>query len=171
VNYFELFQLPVSLAVNTNELAVRYRDLQRQFHPDNVASEAESVKLAAMQQSVEINSAYNTLKQPLARAEYILVLQGIDLRHEQQTVKDTAFLMEQLDWREELDGLQKSPDEAAITRFQARVKTYYQQYFAELEQQLADALFEKAADTVRKLKFVQKMKDELDKLEESLFDL
>lgn len=171
MNYFELFEIPVSLSLDSTALAARYRELQRQFHPDNVASESESIKLAAMQQSVEINSAYNTLKQPLSRAEYILVLQGIDLRNEQHTVKDTAFLMEQLEWREELDDLQKSPDEAAITRFQSRVKKYYQQYFSELEQSIADAQFEQAADTLRKLKFVQKMKDELDKLEESLFDL
>jgi molecular chaperone HscB len=106
VNYFELFQIPISLNLDTAQLAVRYRELQRQFHPDNVAAQADAIKLEAMQQSVEINSAYNTLKLPLARAEYILVLQGIDLRHEQQTVKDTAFLMEQLEWREELDDLQ-----------------------------------------------------------------
>ncbi|WP_320150933.1 co-chaperone HscB [uncultured Tolumonas sp.] len=171
MNYFELFQIPISLNLDTAQLAVRYRELQRQFHPDNVAAQADAIKLEAMQQSVEINSAYNTLKLPLARAEYILVLQGIDLRHEQQTVKDTAFLMEQLEWREELDDLQHQPDEAAITGFLVRVKQYYQRYFLSLEQQIAAAQYYEAAETLRKLKFVQKMKDELDKLEESLFDL
>jgi molecular chaperone HscB len=171
VNYFELFQIPVSLNVDTAQLAVRYRELQRQFHPDNVAAQSDAIKLEAMQQSVEINSAYHTLKQPLNRAEYLLTLQGVDVRHEQQTVKDTAFLMEQLEWREELDGLQHQPDEAAITDFQVRVNRYYQRYFLLLEQQIADAEHLDAADSLRKLKFVQKMKDELDKLEESLFDL
>jgi len=171
VNYFELFQIPVSLNVDTAQLAVRYRELQRQFHPDNVAAQADAIKLEAMQQSVEINSAYHTLKQPLNRAEYLLTLQGVDVRHEQQTVKDTAFLMEQLEWREELDDLQHQPDEAAITGFQVRVKRYYQRYFLLLEQQVADAKYLEAADSLRKLKFVQKMKDELDNLEESLFDL
>jgi molecular chaperone HscB len=99
------------------------------------------------------------------------VLQGIDLRNEQHTVKDTAFLMEQLEWREELDDLQKKPDKAVISRFQSRVKQHYQRYFQSLEQQLAGAQYHEAADTLRKLKFVRKMKDELDKLEESLFDL
>jgi HSCB C-terminal oligomerisation domain. len=51
------------------------------------------------------------------------------------------------------------------------VKQYYQRYFLSLEQQIADAQYLEAAETLRKLKFVQKMKDELDKLEESLFDL
>jgi molecular chaperone HscB len=171
VNYFELFQVPVSLHLDTAQLATRYRELQRQFHPDNVAAQSDAIKLAAMQQSVEINSAYNTLKQPLNRAEYLLTLQGVDVRHEQQTVKDTAFLMEQLEWREELDELQQQPDEAAITGFQVRVKRYYQRYFLLLEQQIAETNYLAAADTLRKLKFVQKMKDELDKLEESLFDL
>jgi molecular chaperone HscB len=171
VNYFELFQIPVALHVDVTALSARYRELQKQFHPDNVAAQSDAIKLEAMQQSVEINSAYNTLKSPLSRAEYILVLQGLDLRNEQHTVKDTAFLMEQLEWREELDDLQQQPDEAAITGFLVRVKQYYQRYFLLLEQQFADAQYHEAAETVRKLKFVQKMKDELDKLEESLFDL
>ena len=67
MNYFELFQIPISLNLDTAQLAVRYRELQRQFHPDNVAAQADAIKLEAMQQSVEINSAYNTLKLPLAR--------------------------------------------------------------------------------------------------------
>jgi molecular chaperone HscB len=171
VNYFELFQIPVALHVDVTALSARYRELQKQFHPDNVAAQSDAIKLEAMQQSVEINSAYNTLKSPLSRAEYILVLQGLDLRNEQHTVKDTAFLMEQLEWREELDDLQQQPDEATITGFLVRVKQYYQRYFLLLEQQFADAQYHEAAETVRKLKFVQKMKDELDKLEESLFDL
>ncbi|WP_024870889.1 co-chaperone HscB [Tolumonas lignilytica] len=171
MNYFELFQIPVSLTVDTAELSVRYRDLQRQFHPDNVAAQSDAIKLASMQKTVEINNAYNTLKNPLACAEYLLMLQGIDLRSEQHTVKDTAFLMEQLEWREELDDLQNKPDESAISQFQSRVKQHYQRYFQSLERQLADAQFNEAADTLRKLKFIQKMKDELDKLEESLFDL
>jgi molecular chaperone HscB len=79
--------------------------------------------------------------------------------------------MEQLEWREELDDLQHQPDEAAITGFLVRVKQYYQRYFLSLEQQIAAAQYHEAAETLRKLKFVQKMKDELDKLEESLFDL
>lgn len=171
MNYFELFEIPVSMSVDLNQLAEHYRALQRRFHPDTVAADSDAVKLQAMQQTVEINSAYNTLKKPLARAEYLLVLQGIDLRSEQQTVKDTAFLMEQLEWREELDDLQKQPNDGAITSFQHRVKKYYQQYFQQLEQQINQQLFEQAADTLRKLKFVQKMQEELDKLEESLFDL
>ncbi|MBB6056069.1 co-chaperone HscB [Tolumonas osonensis] len=171
MNYFELFRIPVSLNVDTAALAVRYRDLQKQYHPDNVAAQSDAIKLESMQKTVEINSAYNTLKNPLSCAEYLLLLQGIDLRHEQHTVKDTAFLMEQLEWREELDDLQKKPDETAISRFQSRVKQHYQRYFQSLEQQLADEQYTEAADTLRKLKFVQKMKDELNKLEESLFDL
>ena len=70
-----------------------------------------------------------------------------------------------------MDDLQKQPNDGAITSFQQRVKKYYQQYFQLLEQQINQQLFEQAADTLRKLKFVQKMQEELDKLEESLFDL
>lgn len=171
MNYFELFQLPVSLELDVAALSDRYRELQRQYHPDTVAAADESVKLAALQQTTTINDAYNTLKNPLARAEYLLSLQGIDVRNEQRTVKDTAFLMEQLEWREQLDAMQQSPDETAITRFQLLVKQHRERYFAELTAKLAVQSFEDAADLVRKLRFIEKMNEELNKLEETLFDL
>ena len=48
-------------------------------------------------------AAWQTLRHPLMRAEYLLSLHGFDLASEQHTVRDTAFLMEQLELREELD--------------------------------------------------------------------
>lgn len=171
MNYFELFELPVSLDIDAATLSARYRDLQRQFHPDTVASATESVKLAAMQQTTTINNAFQTLKNPLSRAEYLISLHGIDVRNEQQTVKDTGFLMEQLDWREQLDAMQKHPEETSITRFQIQVKQHSERYFAELKNKLADNQIEAAADIVRKLRFIEKMREELNKLEETLFDL
>ena len=67
--------------------------------------------------------------------------------------------MEQLEWREELDDLQHQPDEAAITGFLVRSKTVLSALFLSLEQQIAAAQYHEAAETLRKLKFVQKMKD------------
>ena len=58
-----------------------------------------------MQRAAQINDAFTTLKAPLRRAEYLLSLRGTDIRGEQQTLQDPAFLMQQLEWRERLADL------------------------------------------------------------------
>ena len=97
MDYFTLFGLPASYTLSLEQLAVRYQDLQRQYHPDKFASAPAAEQLAAVQHSATINQAWQTLRHPLTRAEYLLSLHGFDLASEQHTVRDTAFLMEQLE--------------------------------------------------------------------------
>lgn len=117
MDYFTLFGLPVRYPVDGSLLASRFQDLQRQFHPDRFASQPERERLMALQQAATINEAYQTLKHPLKRAEYMLSLHGFDLGNEQHTLRDTAFLMEQLELREELDGIERKADDAALAAF------------------------------------------------------
>ena len=98
-----LFGLPARYQLDTQALSLRFQDLQRQYHPDKFASSSQAEQLAAVSQSATINQAWQTLRHPLMRAEYLLSLHGFDLASEQHTVRDTAFLMEQLELREELD--------------------------------------------------------------------
>lgn len=95
MDYFTLFGLPARYQLDTQALSLRFQDLQRQYHPDKFASGSQAEQLAAVQQSATINQAWQTLRHPLMRAEYLLSLHGFDLASEQHTVRDTAFLMEQ----------------------------------------------------------------------------
>lgn len=95
MDYFTLFGLSAQYQVDIQALTSRYQDLQRRFHPDKFASGTQAEQLAALQQSATINQAWQTLRTPLNRAEYLLSLHGFDLASEQHTVRDTAFLMEQ----------------------------------------------------------------------------
>ena len=97
MDYFTLFGLPARYQLDTQALSLRFQDLQRQYHPDKFASGSQAEQLAAVQQSATINQAWQTLRHPLMRAEYLLSLHGFDLASEQHTVRDTAFLMEQLE--------------------------------------------------------------------------
>ena len=172
MNYFELFQLPAQFELDSHQLAETYRQLQQQFHPDRVASAPENERLLAMQQASNINAAYQTLKDPLARAEYLLMLQGLDIRGEQQTLQDTTFLIQQLAWREELEELRESADpEAGIPIFEQRISSEFNHLMLALQQALAAAELASAADLIRKLKFVRKLREELSRLEDSLMDL
>ena len=172
MNYFELFHLAPSFALDTDQLAVQYRQLQQQYHPDRYATASEAERLQALQQASDVNAAYQTLKDPLSRAEYLLMLQGPDIRGEQQTLQDPEFLMQQLSWREELEALREAADpEAQIPVFEQRISSEYNRLMQQLQQALAEVALPLAADAIRKLKFVRKLRDELSRLEDSLMDL
>lgn len=111
-------------------------DLQRQYHPDKFASASAAEQLASVQQSATINQAWQTLRHPLTRAEYLLSLHGYDTACEQHTVRDTAFLMEQLELREELDEIEKSQDEERLAAFIKRVKGMYDVRHQQVVEQL-----------------------------------
>ncbi|MDR0805651.1 MAG: co-chaperone HscB [Enterobacteriaceae bacterium] len=171
MDYFTLFNLPVRFNLETSALSSRYQELQRQYHPDRYATASESEKLQSIQQAATINDAYQTLKNPLRRAEYMLSLHGIDVRNEQQTMHDTAFLMEQLELREELDAIERKADaESALSAFSQRVKKMTLARNEQLIQQLDNQSWQIAADTVRKLFFLDKLQQQIEQLEEKLLD-
>lgn len=168
MDYFTLFGLPVRYAIDMPALSTRYQDLQRQFHPDKFASHPQADQLAALQQSATINQAWQTLRHPLNRAEYLLSLHGFDLANEQHTVRDTAFLMEQLELREELDDIERAGDENRLGDFTARIQTFYRTRHQQMVNELDNQAWEKAADTVRKLRFLDKLQRQTEQLEEKL---
>jgi len=170
MDYFTLFGVTPGYALDMQQLAARYQELQRQFHPDNYASRPQAEQLQAVSQSATINQAWQTLRNPLLRAEYLLSLNGFDLANEQQTVRDTAFLMEQLELREELDDIGQAKDSARLDDFAARVKSMVKTRSAQMVKELDGLQWQQAADTVRKLRFLDKLQHQIEQLEEKLLD-
>jgi len=174
MRYFELFAIPVDYQIDLATVNKNYLDLQRAVHPDRHANSSSRDKLLAVQNAAEINDALQTLKHPVKRAEYMLSELGVDIRAEQQTLQDPLFLMQQMELREELEELSSSSDpDAAIAQFEQQIKQLDNQYSAQLAEQLASAdeqQWQQAADNIRKLKFVYKLRDELERIEDSLFD-
>lgn len=174
MKYFELFSLPVDFNVDLNVLNQAYLKLQQAVHPDKYAHKNSKEQLLAVQKSAEINDALHTLKHPLKRAEYMLAESGIDIRAEQKTMQDPMFLMQQMELREELEAIAQASDpDGAITQFDQQIKILDKQYHSDLVSLInsTDAeQLQKAADVVRKLKFVYKLRQELERLEDTLFD-
>lgn len=174
MRYFELFAIPVDYNIDLATINKHYLELQRAVHPDRHASSNSRDKLLAVQNAAEINDALQTLKHPVKRAEYMLSELGVDIRAEQQTLQDPLFLMQQMELREELEELENAADpDAAIAQFEAQIKQLDKQYSSELAAQLAsndEQQWQAAADNIRKLKFVYKLRDELERIEDSLFD-
>ncbi|MDF7680206.1 co-chaperone HscB [Enterobacteriaceae bacterium ESL0689] len=171
MDYFSLFGLPVHYHIDSQALLSRFQDLQRKFHPDNFASGTPAQQLAAVQQSATINQAWQTLRNPLTRAEYLLSLHGFDLANEQHTMHDTAFLLEQLELREELDAIEQAEDNQRLSDFIQRVREMYTARHQQMIEQFADAAWDVAADTVRKLRFLDKLQNSAGQLEEKWLDI
>ncbi|EHD0128897.1 MULTISPECIES: co-chaperone HscB [Vibrio] len=169
MNHFELFGLPSQFTLDGSLLSSQFRELQKRFHPDNFATGSERDRLMAVQKAAQINDAYQVLKNPISRAEYILAEQGVEIRGEQQTMQDPMFLMEQMELREELEEIaDKSDPESALFDFDSKVSKMYKQHLASVEQELDDGLWAEAADRVRKLKFIAKLKNEIELVEDKL---
>ena len=174
MNYFQLLALPEQYDVDLDALAENYRSLQKAFHPDKFATASEREKLQAVQQTAQVNDGYQTLKDPVKRAEYILSLRGLDLKHEQTTMQDTAFLMEQMELRESLEEIPEADDvEQAIEEFDELISAQtknYQLLLAEQITEQSDEANHSSANLIRKLKFMLKLHHELEQLEDSILD-
>ncbi|WMN87806.1 co-chaperone HscB [Vibrio parahaemolyticus] len=169
MNHFELFGLPSQFKLDGSLLSSQFRELQKRFHPDNFATASERDRLMAVQKAAQINDAYQVLKNPISRAEYILAEQGTEIRGEQQTMQDPMFLMEQMELREELEDIAGGSDpESMLFDFDSKVSKMYKQHLASVEKELNDGLWAEAADRVRKLKFIAKLKNEIELAEERL---
>lgn len=170
MNYFSLFSLPVRYDLDTQALAGRYQDLQRQYHPDRFAAGDAKEQAQALTMAATINDAYQSLKHPLKRAEYMLLLHDIDINNEQHTMHDTAFLMEQMELREALDIIEQKQDSDALAGFAATITKMTKTRMAEMIRQLDDEDWTAAADSVRKLRFLSKLTQQIENLEERLLD-
>lgn len=169
MDYFALFGMPIRYPIDYNLLTSRFYDLQRQFHPDRFVFQDVQKSLTVLQKAATINQAYQTLKYPLKRAKYILSLYGIDLSNEQHTVSDTAFLMEQLELRQELDVIELQVNKKTLLKeFTLRLQALIKQRSRLMVEQLNQEQWAAAADTVRKLLFLDKLQEQVEQLTEKL---
>ena len=86
--YFAIFSLPPHLMIDTPALEKSFYALSRRLHPDRFASRPAAEQEAALAESSRLNDAYRTLRDPIARTEYLLKLEGIEL--EEQSSAATA---------------------------------------------------------------------------------
>ena len=114
-NYFELFGLQPNFNLDIPTLEANYIKLQQHIHPDNFAAADDLQRNLAAAQTARINQGYATLMDPIKRARYLLLLwAGVDALGE-QTINNNAFLMEQMEWREALEGVHTKQEADRMT--------------------------------------------------------
>ena len=162
-NHFELFGFAPGFAIDVAALDIAYHEVQREVHPDRFANASDAEKRLAAQWATQANGAYRTLKSPLNRGRYLLQLSGIDTEEERNTAMPLEFLMQQMEWREAVVEAKASKDEAKLDQLAADKQREEKLLFAKLAEQLGVSIsMSDARETVRKLRFLEKLGEEID---------
>ncbi len=117
MNYFELFNLPVTLKVDKSQLAKKYFELQKQFHPDFFTQASEDEQADALEKSSMLNTALKTLKNEDETLKYILIQKNC-LQEDEKYQLPPTFLMDVMELNEDLN-------EETIQKIEAFESTLY----------------------------------------------
>lgn len=170
-SFFDIFELEPEFGVSLDHLTGRFRDLQKTYHPDRFVNEDAGRRREAVQLAAHINAGYETLKDPMSRAAYLLDLKGLSESDESKTSSDMEFLMQQMEFRERLEEIPGVSDPlVAADGLKAELK----EAVTGLELAFADSFqneqFDKAKETLLKMKFFRRLLEALDDLEAKLED-
>ena len=159
-NFFTLLKIPEAFVIDLERLDQHYQDIQKEIHPDRFASFDDETKLESIKKTAQVNDAYQTLKSPIRRAEYMLQLHGINIHDEKYTAVPQDFLMQQMEWREELEThkdnksyLEKLAHDIAIKKDE--MINLLPRYF-EKKETLPEAI-----KITRELNFIEKMEQHI----------
>ena len=174
-SYFKLFGLSEQFALDTSTLATSFRELQAQYHPDRFVNADDQKRRVALQSTGFINEAHEALKSPRLRARYLLNLKGVEFDDEIDTTSDGMFLMQQMEMREALEDAQSASDDPevvldAIEKTGKEVKALSQSLQNDFEINFDIDNFVAAKEAVLKMKFFERLSNEVKTLTEKLED-
>jgi molecular chaperone HscB len=157
---FQLFAVPATFAQDRTVLDARWKELQREAHPDRFAAQGAAAQRVAMQWSVRINEAYQRLKDPIRRASYICELNGAPLDAENNTAMPPDFLMQQMEWRETLDDV---ADIASLEKLNTEVEAGRARALSSLDWLIDEkGDYPAAAKQVRALMFIERFAQDVE---------
>lgn len=174
-SYFALFGLPEQFALDSAHLSVAFRELQSTYHPDRFVNADDQERRIAVQSTGFINEGHDTLKSPRLRARYLLTLKGVAFDDEVDTTSDGMFLMQQMEMREALEDAQNSSTDAeekldAVEVIAKDVRNQIKGLQDEFVNQYASENYAQAKEVVLKLKFFERLSNEVKSLTEKLED-
>ncbi len=157
---FELFAVPTMFAQDNTALDARWKELQREAHPDRFAAQGGAAQRLAMQWSVRINEAHQRLKDPVKRAAYLCEQRGSPINAETNTAMPPAFLMQQMEWRETLDDATKVEAVDALRTEVEAARALALSLLDRLIDEKGD--YPAAAQQVRALMFIERFADDVE---------
>ncbi len=149
----------INFEIGYKNLEVAYFSLQRKLHPDLFVNKSEKEKSLSLQQTMALNEAFDVLKSPLKRAEYILAMEGLVVNKDGQGIKPSQeLLLESLDMRERLHHIKNKEDlrTVAVEAAEERLKC-----IDTIKDNFSKAKLENAAQNTIRLRYLEKMIEEV----------
>lgn len=157
-DHFRRLGLTPDFDVDVDLAEKRYLGFQRAIHPDRFAAKPAKERALAEAQSVSLNEAYETLKDPLSRAAYLLRLKGVDAAvSKDETMRDPELLMEAMEAREALMDAESAP---AIEKLAAKAGADAIGVLSELSKAFAADDLTRANHLVTRFKYLRKFLEE-----------
>ena len=133
-DYFEFFEIPRQLALDPADLEKRFYALSRKLHPDLFSRKSPREQQYSLDASAVLNDAYRVLKDPVARALYVLKQEGFDVAEQGTKEVPPELLEEVFELNMALEDEDAAPQVAeALQRFQSmqqEIDTALQMKFA-----------------------------------------
>jgi molecular chaperone HscB len=151
-NFFELFNIEISVDINKSDLDEKVKILQNNFHPDKFTNGSDFEKRLALQISSYINDGYKILGDIVLRVEYILKINNFN-KDESTTINDIDFLQEQIMYNELIESLKENLEENVIDDNLSGIKLKLKNTINNIKLSYQDREFEDMWQNLSKLRF------------------
>jgi molecular chaperone HscB len=142
-DHFLLFGLPRKLCVEAPPLEKKFLELSWKLHPDKFVNARAAEQELSLKRSSELNDAYRVLRDPVARVEYLLAIEGMRKEGEQKQQAPPELLEEVFELNESLDELREAKSSGGdLASLKARLQSAeknFQEKLYEVDAQLQDA--------------------------------
>src|SRR5712672_874703 len=175
-DYFAFFGLPQKLMIDLPDLELRFHSLSWKLHPDNFVRASEDERQLSLDRSSQLNDAYRTLQNPVARVEYLLGLAGMRKEGQKKQQAPPELLEEVFELNESLDELRDaktsggSAEQMAGLRIKLEAAQHkFESSLANVDKELAgvsaewDHALDSSADEAAKKKLMEKMNEVLNR--------
>jgi molecular chaperone HscB len=142
-DYFSLFGLPRKLWIEMSTLEKKFLELSWKLHPDKFVNASAAEQEFSLKRSSDLNDAYRVLRDPVARVEYLLELEGMRKEGEHKQQAPPELLEEVFELNESLDELREAKasggDLAALKSRLESAEKNFQEKLGEVDAQLQEA--------------------------------
>lgn len=133
MNYFEFYDLPISFNPDQNVVKQQFYALSKKYHPDFYINEDQEKQDEVLELSTLNNKAFQVLKDPQKRLQYILELKD-HVKEGENYALPQDFLMDMMDVNETLMDLEFEPNAAKLASVKQEIETFEQSLNEELNQ-------------------------------------
>jgi len=172
-DYFAIFEIPRKLWIEMSELEKKFLQLSWKLHPDNYVNATPEEREISLKRSSELNDAYRTLREPVARVEYLLAIEGARVEGKNKQQAPPELLEEVFELNESLDELREakaaSGDTSSLKQRLGSAQKKFQSKLEEVDSELQvvakewDAAADAGADEAKRKGIMAKLNELLNR--------